>query len=293
MKHIVALVLATLSVVAGGAQSAPLSPNDQAVADFRLLLSHQVPAIQKKMDTEGASHTAGENACAQTFLAKYTAEANATYPTTMANLTQWINQQVADLKACVADLKTDKGKQPEVTHTGTVRSWHMTGGTSASITVNGHTATSYCTSDDTSVDCSDISGGFIVTFDDGSTTELGTPLDAGIDGYSYSKCDNPSVCNPVLGSISENGTGTFQYRVIIGRSAIGKIPFYCVDFTVTDKHGKEKPQTSCYPIYTATSANGTSLFPNKDGFLAPLDRSNPYHTKGAVPQRGLGLPAGQ
>ena len=58
--------------------------------------------------------------------------------------------------------------------------------------------------------------------------------------------------------------------------------------TVLIRHNGKKN-----PIYTATSANGTSLFPNKDGSLAPLDRSNPYNTKGAVPQRGLGLPAGQ
>jgi hypothetical protein len=169
-------------------------------------------------------------------------------------------------------------KEPVVQHTGTLSMWLTKSETSASITVDGETTSAYCNSTDTSIDCTNTAGGYQVTFDDGNRT----PFSVKSLMYDFSKCDSIAVCSPLshlAQSVKPNSPVKFQYHWEVSKRdpIVGSTLLYCVDFTVTDKHGKEKPQKACYMVAFVWTPQGKALFPGKDGLLAPLKESNPYH----------------
>jgi hypothetical protein len=51
----------------------------------------------------------------------------------------------------------------------------------------------------------------------------------------------------------------FHYRTADFKTAMGPRPFFCVGFSVQDKHGKDKDQERCYEIITAMTPDGKVL----------------------------------
>ena len=120
--------------------------------------------------------------------------------------------------------------------TGTVAFESFHSNSEAHITVGGTTYDTYCTSDATSVSCTDSPGIFVATLADGTRTVVNTPY---IEPCVFGFCGHfgGSTDDPVLNSKSK----TFQYRLATHYTMSGKnTPFFCV----MGKDGKE----ACYEI---------------------------------------------
>jgi hypothetical protein len=159
-------------------------------------------------------------------------------------------------------------------HIGTISMRLGRYGSSTTITANGQTTSIFCNAAGSHVNCTDDPGEYKVMLDNG-TTVISYPPD-----HHVSQCDD--ACDPldeIFLRVAPGKPKKFQYHLLVADDEVSKkkTPFYCVDFTVTDEDGKEKPQMACYPIYVATSPDKTLLAPNEDGVLVPKDISSPYH----------------
>ena len=128
----------------------------------------------------------------------------------------------------------------------------------AHVTVGGTTYDSYCNTSDTSVSCSDSGGAFIVTFANGNTTVL---VPNALD-MEHSVCDHSlTLCDPLMTLLKPGVTSAkFHYRTANFKTVLGPSPFFCVGFTVQDKHGKDKDQERCYEIISVETPDGKTLF---------------------------------
>ena len=141
----------------------------------------------------------------------------------------------------------------------------------AHVTVNGETHSAYCNTSGTSVDCTDLAGTFVITFQNGNTTVYAGGL---ITDYAHSNCLSISACDP-LSQVLAQAPATFHYRTVDmyvwskqeRKNAPGSLdeiaPYYCVGFTVADKKGRIVDQERCYQIMTVADPQGNLLYPKQ------------------------------
>ena len=161
--------------------------------------------------------------------------------------------------ACAVAYGSDKHKSKTYDLTGTIKFKSFSHDSEAHVTVNGETHDSYCSLTGSSISCTDEAGAFVVTFANGDWTMLGHEMSLTDLGKSH--CDfSLTMCDPLM-EIEKPGVAesSFHYRTDTFKTIAGPSPFFCVGFTVQDKHGKDKDQERCYEIRFLNSHDGKPI----------------------------------
>jgi hypothetical protein len=120
--------------------------------------------------------------------------------------------------------------------------WHSDG--EAHVTVGGNTLSAHCSTEGSSISCTDSPGAYIITFADGSWTTL-PEIDPEKSHMRFTGVGD----DPLLAMMRDGGTHRFQYRLAnFWTAGVGRGPFFCVGFSKPDAHGKSKEQEACYPL---------------------------------------------
>jgi hypothetical protein len=158
----------------------------------------------------------------------------------------------------LASLSFANDKPKVYDYTGTISYPSIQPVSEAHMNVNGYPSDAYCSTRGVSyVTCTDTPARFKVTFQNGNWTAL-APNDL---DFLYSHCDmNITTCDPLLQILATPGKHEFHYRLDAFKTLSGAEPFYCVGFSVQDKHGKHKPQERCYKMMTVLSPDGKVIY---------------------------------
>jgi hypothetical protein len=148
-----------------------------------------------------------------------------------------------------------KDKSPLVyDQTGTITFSAPHYDSTSTVEVGGTTYTAGCNTTDTDVSCSDYAGSMIIEFGDG--THMVFPLIPDDEELHWSTCDDKSMmCDPMMNlmqQVTPDKPIHFSFRWMkLTHKHMGGDTFTCyfaVSFSITDKHGKEKPQERWYSI---------------------------------------------